>query len=96
MLQCGAASDREHRQTQHEQSKRGRERERVSVEEEKPAAERRHTLSPAGSENRDDSVCVHVCTASSDITLWLLLLLLLVVSSWFPLSLLSPSFFNPI
>lgn len=71
-----------------------RERERVSVEEEKPAAERRHTLSPAGSENRDDSVCVHVCTASSDITLRLLLmlLLLLLVSSWFPLSLLSPSF----
>lgn len=53
-------------QTQHEQSKR--ERGRVSDETEKPAAERRHTLSPDGSENTDDSVCmcVSVCIASSN------------------------------
>lgn len=45
---------------------RERERERVSDEKEKPAAERRQTLSPDESENRDDSVCMcEKCVSSS-------------------------------
>lgn len=50
-------------QTQDEQSKRERERVRESNEKENPAAERRQTLSPDESKNRDDCVCmrVHVC-----------------------------------